>query len=444
MWLGLLVAFVYGAVAVAANFVNKYAVLVFPLPNAILLVQTVTTVVVLQALGTLGLVRIPAVRNVRLQSLFPLAGCYCGHALLVLYSLAFLSVPMYNTLKRLTPVMVLGAKAVVERRLPDSSTTFSVLLIVGGCLVAGAGDLSFSGNGYFLALVCAVLQSVYILLAERATGGGGGAAAAAAARRRAAAALSSTLVAPPSSGGAGDGSHHHHLGLNIHHAHPTGDELTTGKGGGAGAAAAEHGHGHEIAHGHSTGVDRHVHLTAHAGGANVSARASPLSHMTNASSAPPGGGPGLDGPGLGPGPSGPDSGPSSGPLSATELLYSICVIGVPLLCVTTIASGEGAKAPIALAAVRERMSGLGFAGWLATTAVTEGILTGSVILCTQLNSALTTSVVGVLKGVVSSVLGFFLLGGVKFHAVNVAGIVMNCAGGAWYSAVQYMRSGKAG
>ncbi|GLI71631.1 hypothetical protein VaNZ11_016904 [Volvox africanus] len=110
MWLGLCIAVIYGAVAVFANFVNKYAVQVFPLPVTILLTQTLTTVIVLRAMAALEIISVPPLRAVRVQQLASLSICYSLHAVLVLYSLAFLSVPMYNTLKRLTPVMVLAAK----------------------------------------------------------------------------------------------------------------------------------------------------------------------------------------------------------------------------------------------------------------------------------------------------------------------------------------------
>lgn len=58
-------------------------------------------------------------------------------------------------------------------------------------------------------------------------------------------------------------------------------------------------------------------------------------------------------------------------------------------------------------------------------------------LCTIVNSALTTTIVGVLKGVGSTSLGFFLLGGVQIHALNVIGLVINTAGGVWYSLAKY-------
>ena len=65
------------------------------------------------------------------------------------------------------------------------------------------------------------------------------------------------------------------------------------------------------------------------------------------------------------------------------------------------------------------------------------ILNFTMFLCTIVNSALTTTIVGVLKGVVSTTFGFFLLGGVQVHALNVSGLVINTAGGVWYSYAKY-------
>lgn len=182
---------------------------------------------------------------------------------------------------------------------------------------------------------------------------------------------------------------------------------------------------------HSTGVElhanAHLHSTPHTHGPachHAHGRASPLAHMTNVASGPPG----FE-----------EDGGSKGPLGPIELLYSICVIATVPLIVASLISGDAAAAPTLLKELHESMGYVGFMTWLVVTAVMEGLLTGMVILCTQLNSALTTSVVGVLKGVVSSVLGFFLLGGVKFHIVNVAGMAMNMAGGVWYSFAQVLK-----
>jgi hypothetical protein len=39
--------------------------------------------------------------------------------------------------------------------------------------------------------------------------------------------------------------------------------------------------------------------------------------------------------------------------------------------------------------------------------------------------------------VAATFLGFFLLGGIQFHILNVLGITLNMAGGVWYSIIKY-------
>ena len=43
------------------------------------------------------------------------------------------------------------------------------------------------------------------------------------------------------------------------------------------------------------------------------------------------------------------------------------------------------------------------------------------------------------QGVVATLLGFFVLGGVEPHLVNVIGILLNTAGGVWYTVIKYRR-----
>ena len=78
-----------------------------------------------------------------------------------------------------------------------------------------------------------------------------------------------------------------------------------------------------------------------------------------------------------------------------------------------------------------------FPALLVLCSVLGALLNYSLFLCTVYNSALTTTIVGVLKGVVVTVVGFFVMGGVPFHALNVLGIAMNTGGGGWYTWVKY-------
>ena len=53
--------------------------------------------------------------------------------------------------------------------------------------------------------------------------------------------------------------------------------------------------------------------------------------------------------------------------------------------------------------------------------ISANLLTYSQSLCVSLCSALTTSLVGVGKSVIQTIIGFFTFGGVQFHPLNVAG-----------------------
>ncbi|XP_068208576.1 uncharacterized protein [Palaemon carinicauda] len=64
----------------------------------------------------------------------------------------------------------------------------------------------------------------------------------------------------------------------------------------------------------------------------------------------------------------------------------------------------------------------------------------SLFLCTIMNSALTTSIVGASKSVLQTLIGFFTFGGIIFNSVNVAGICLNTAGGIMYTYAKYAES----
>lgn len=65
------------------------------------------------------------------------------------------------------------------------------------------------------------------------------------------------------------------------------------------------------------------------------------------------------------------------------------------------------------------------------------ILTFSQFLCASVCSAITASLVGVAKSVLQTIIGFFTFGGVRFHPLNILGLILNTIGGALYSYVKY-------
>ncbi|KAL2346853.1 hypothetical protein Fmac_000853 [Flemingia macrophylla] len=123
-------------------------------------------------------------------------------------------------------------------------------------------------------------------------------------------------------------------------------------------------------------------------------------------------------------------------LSSVEIMFYNSFLSLPFLMFLIIATGEF---PNSLSILFAKSYSFSFLVILILSLVMGITLNFTMFLCTIVNSALTTTIVGVLKGVVSTTLGFFLLGGVQVHALNVTGLVINTAGGVWYSFAKYQQ-----
>ena len=121
-----------------------------------------------------------------------------------------------------------------------------------------------------------------------------------------------------------------------------------------------------------------------------------------------------------------------------ELLNYNAALSMPFLFVMMLVLGEANVLSETLEAGVVTAGGqLPFVALTALCSLLGVVLNYALFLCTLYNSALATTVVGVLKGVVATLLGFFFLGGVPFHVVNLAGITMNMVGGVWYTVIKY-------
>ncbi|KAI3468404.1 hypothetical protein Pfo_025067 [Paulownia fortunei] len=117
-------------------------------------------------------------------------------------------------------------------------------------------------------------------------------------------------------------------------------------------------------------------------------------------------------------------------LSSVEIMFYNSILSLPFLLFLILATGEF---PNSMSILFAKSTSLSFSFILLLSLVMGIVLNYTMFLCTIVNSALTTTIVGVLKGVGSTTLGFVLLGGVQVHALNVPGLVINPAGGVWYS-----------
>ncbi|XP_022132153.1 UDP-galactose/UDP-glucose transporter 7 [Momordica charantia] len=123
-------------------------------------------------------------------------------------------------------------------------------------------------------------------------------------------------------------------------------------------------------------------------------------------------------------------------LSSIEIMFYNSFLSLPFLLFLIIGTGEF---PDSLSLLFAKSNSFSFLVIFLLSLVMGIVLNFTMFLCTIVNSALTTTIVGVLKGVGSTTLGFVILGGVKVHALNVTGLVINTAGGVWYSYAKYQQ-----
>jgi len=118
--------------------------------------------------------------------------------------------------------------------------------------------------------------------------------------------------------------------------------------------------------------------------------------------------------------------------STVEMIYINAYNTLPLFLTMSLVLGEPAQ--VADSLTKEDSS---FYFIFAVLIVSGSLLTYSQFLCAAVCSALTTSMVGVNKAIIQTIIGFFTFGGVKFHPLNVSGLVLNILGGVVYTYVKH-------
>jgi solute carrier family 35 protein len=83
-------------------------------------------------------------------------------------ALSLSSVPVYQTLKRMTPLPAMALDCLLRGKTFSSSVCASVLVVCVGAFLTGCGDLDLNARGYAFACASCVLQALYLVLASRA------------------------------------------------------------------------------------------------------------------------------------------------------------------------------------------------------------------------------------------------------------------------------------
>lgn len=119
----------------------------------------------------------------------------------------------------------------------------------------------------------------------------------------------------------------------------------------------------------------------------------------------------------------------------TLLLYNNLLALPPMLAFLVLGTGE-----LAGVAAYPRLADPSFLLFLAVSASQAFLLNMCIFRCTLVNSPLATNVTGQAKDILTTALGMVLFRDVRYHGVNVAGIVLGLAGSVAYSLVSYHQS----
>lgn len=161
----LFAALLYGFISISITFFNK-AVLSkfdFEYPNFMSLAQMICSIILLESMRVTGQIQYPALSYQHAYHTLPLALSFVGMVLTGLAALMYLNIPMYNSLRRLTTLLTMLGEYYALGLTESRSIYYSVVLMVGGAMVAGYTDLNYNSMGYFLVLLNCIFTAVYLL-----------------------------------------------------------------------------------------------------------------------------------------------------------------------------------------------------------------------------------------------------------------------------------------
>eukprot|EP01137_Pigoraptor_chileana_P030819 Opistho-2@17814 len=124
-------------------------------------------------------------------------------------------------------------------------------------------------------------------------------------------------------------------------------------------------------------------------------------------------------------------------LGTSGLMYYNSLFSIPLLLLYIVAFEPD---QLRLAMAYPLWSSTGFLINFGFAAIMGCVLQFSTFLCTKVNSALTTTVVGCLKNILTTYVGMFLGGDYVFSMVNFMGLNLSIFGSLMYSRVTYVES----
>jgi len=163
--LGVFAAFGYGAISISITFFNKAVLSVyeFKFGNALMLAQMIASLCFLPVMRKHGFINYRSFNWDVAKQCFLLAFFFVAMVVLSLVALPFVNIPVYNTLRRFSTLLVIAIERVWLNKSVQKDELASVLMMVAGAVVAYMGDLTFSFVGYLLTILSTIMNAGYLV-----------------------------------------------------------------------------------------------------------------------------------------------------------------------------------------------------------------------------------------------------------------------------------------
>jgi hypothetical protein len=148
----ILSALFYGSVSLIIIFTNKAIMTAYDFKHFDFLatVQFLTTTIILSTLNYLKKIEIPKLTMPIAREILPISFMFLGNVICGLGSTRTLNLPMFTALRRFSILMTMIAEYYVLNNKPSNPIILSVSMMVGGALFAALFDLAFDYEGYLL------------------------------------------------------------------------------------------------------------------------------------------------------------------------------------------------------------------------------------------------------------------------------------------------------
>mmetsp|Transcript_7178 Transcript_7178/g.10600 ORF Transcript_7178/g.10600 Transcript_7178/m.10600 type:complete len:299 (+) Transcript_7178:36-932(+) len=164
----LAICLLYGVTATLMNITNKFLIFTYEFSCTFIFMaaQYMLSLGIYEALRSKGMKTIPQISYQDALDTLPVTLCFLGSIVFGLSGMAYVNLPMYVALRKLSTLVVFLMEIGFSQKLPDKWSSLGICLISLGALVAGSNDLTSDYFGFFLVFLANICTGLQLHLAR--------------------------------------------------------------------------------------------------------------------------------------------------------------------------------------------------------------------------------------------------------------------------------------